>query len=187
MLWEKKPRANPTRDPEPLPPPSLSSEPEAGTPIIETHQLGDPMSENLQRMGAINPVTQTQTTLGRSVVVKGELSGSEDLLIEGQFEGTLNVQDHCVTVGTQGHVKSEIRARQLVIHGTVNGKISAQEKVEIRKTGNVVGDLVSAGISIEDGAYFKGSIEILREAKPEPARVYSVTSAGAKAAAASVA
>ena len=106
---------------------------------------------------------QASSTLGRSMSIKGELTAKEDLVIEGQFEGTIDVGEHTVTVGPQGQVKSEIRARQVVVHGSVNGKISAREKIDIRRTGNVTGDLQAAGVAIEDGAYFKGSIEILRE------------------------
>ena len=121
------------------------------------------MSENPPKEIIPTSASRTQTILGQAVLVKGNLSGKEDLLIEGQCEGTLDFQDHCLTVGPQGQVKSEIHAREVVIHGTVNGKISAKDRVEIRKTGNVVGDIVSATVAIEDGAFFKGSIEIVRE------------------------
>jgi cytoskeletal protein CcmA (bactofilin family) len=121
------------------------------------------MSENPPKEIIPTSASRTQTVLGQAVLVKGNLSGKEDLLIEGQCEGTLDFQDHCLTVGPQGQVKSEIHAREVVIHGTVNGKISAKDRVEIRKTGNVVGDIVSATVAIEDGAFFKGSIEIVRE------------------------
>lgn len=110
-----------------------------------------------------------QTMFGGSIVVKGELSGSEDLVIDGQFEGSINLKDHCLTVGPHGQVKADVTARQVIISGGLSGKISARDKIDIRKTGNVVGDLVSAGVAIEEGAYFKGSIEILREdAKSHP-------------------
>jgi len=109
------------------------------------------------------PATESKTVLGRSVVVSGELSGAEDLLIEGQLEGTIRLQEHTLTVGQHGQVKAEVNARQVVVLGTVHGNITARERIEIRKTGNVVGDLVSAGVAIEEGAYFKGSIDILRE------------------------
>ena len=101
--------------------------------------------------------------MGRTVVVQGQLSSGEDLLIEGQFEGTINLDDHCLTVGTEGHVKAEIRARQVVILGSVTGNLAAREKIEIRRTGHVVGDLVAATVAIEEGAYFKGSIDIARD------------------------
>jgi cytoskeletal protein CcmA (bactofilin family) len=116
---------------------------------------------------------QEQVRLGESLIVHGELSGNEDLTIEGQFEGTVNLQGHCLTVGAHGQVKAEIRAGRVVIQGAVNGNITARDRIEIRKTGQVVGDLVSPGISIEDGAYFKGSIEILREGSLETAHALS--------------
>lgn len=153
MLWEKKPRANV--------PENFDSAPEPVLPP-ETPRMEKPMTDNTQRTVTATGSTD-RTTLGRSMVLKGELAGNEDLTIEGQFEGTINVKDHILTVGPQGQVKSEIHARQVIVNGSVNGKISAREKIEIKKTGNVIGDLVSAGVAIEDGAYFKGSIEILRE------------------------
>jgi cytoskeletal protein CcmA (bactofilin family) len=103
------------------------------------------------------------TFLGRSVVAQGQLSAHEDLVIEGQFEGTISLEDHCLTVGTEGHVKAEIRARQIVILGSVTGNLVAREKIEMRRTGHVVGDLLAASVAIEEGAYFKGSIDIARE------------------------
>jgi cytoskeletal protein CcmA (bactofilin family) len=111
------------------------------------------------------------------MVLRGDLSGTEDLLIEGQFEGTISLQEHCLTIGPHGQVKAEIHARQVVIQGSVNGNITAGEKIEIRKSGNVVGDLVAAAIAIEDGAYFKGSIDILREQPQEVARALSTSNA----------
>jgi cytoskeletal protein CcmA (bactofilin family) len=124
--------------------------------------------------------SQGASILGRSMVLKGELSGKEDLTVEGQFEGIIDVADNTVTIGAQGQVKSEIRARHVVVHGSVSGKIAAREKIDIRRTGNVIGDLVSAGVAIEDGAYFKGSIEILREAKSEAPPVAVREPAGAR-------
>jgi cytoskeletal protein CcmA (bactofilin family) len=115
----------------------------------------------------LTPGEPNRTMLGRSLVIKGEISGNEDLVIAGQFEGTLNIQGQCVTVGPEGKVKADIQAARVVIYGTVHGNISVRERVEILKSGHVVGDIVSPGISIEDGAYFKGKIEILREAEPE--------------------
>ena len=114
------------------------------------------------------PVDPGRTQLGRSLVVKGDVSGSEDLMIYGQLDGTINVQGHCLTIGPEGKVKAEIQAARVVIHGSVHGNISVRERVEIHKSGHVVGDLLAPGISIEDGAYFKGKIEILREVEREP-------------------
>ena len=107
----------------------------------------------------------SRTVLGPTVTLRGELTADEDLAIEGQFDGTIHLRDHCVTVGTQGQVKAEIETSRVVVAGAVTGNITASERIEIRKTGRVMGDLVAPAVSIEDGAYFKGSIEILREAE----------------------
>ena len=124
------------------------------------------MVESVKPMGStLSDPGRTQW--GRSLVVKGDVSGSEDLTIFGQFEGTLNLQGHCLTVGPEGKVKAEIQAARVVIYGSVHGNISVKERVEIYKTGHVVGDLMAPGISIEDGAYFKGKIEILRDGQAE--------------------
>lgn len=120
------------------------------------------MAETI-KSSAIMPGETGRTLLGHTLVFKGDLSGSEDLVIAGQFEGTLNVQGHCVMVGPEGQVKADIQASRVVIQGTVHGNISVKERVEIHKSGHVVGDVVAPGISIEDGAYFKGKIEILRD------------------------
>jgi cytoskeletal protein CcmA (bactofilin family) len=128
------------------------------------------MPDMTPRQTPVNAGGQPASMIGRSMALKGELTGKEDLVVEGQFEGTIDVAEHTVTVGAQGQVKSEIRARHVVVHGSVTGKVTAREKIDIRRTGNVTGDLVSAGVAIEDGAYFKGSIEILREGRSEPAR-----------------
>ena len=116
------------------------------------------------------------TFLGRTVVTQGQMTSGEDLLIEGRFEGNISLEDHCLTIGTEGHVKAEIRARQVVVLGSVTGNVVAHEKIEIRRTGHVVGDLVAATVAIEEGAYFKGSIDIARDDKPEAARAAEIAS-----------
>jgi len=174
MLWEKKPRSNSTEDPEVLPALSVTSRDLQPTPVRpEIPQPEERTSDKSQVTITPTPRSRVQTILGRQVLVKGDLSGTEDLLIEGQCEGTLSFHDHCLTIGPEGQVKCEIHARQVVVQGAVDGRISAKDRVEIRKTGRVIGDIVSAGIAIEDGAYFKGSIEIVREGKPEAKRATS--------------
>lgn len=164
MWWEKKPLVI-------APSASPRAQPPTPTPKVES-----PMTEAISK--SFNPAATNQfpTLLGQSVVLRGDLSGKEDLLIEGQLEGTLNFPDHCVTVGPHGQVKGEVHARLVIVQGSVNGNISAREKIEIRKSGNVVGDLVAAGIAIEDGAYFKGSIDISREPAVEAAHPFSTPS-----------
>jgi cytoskeletal protein CcmA (bactofilin family) len=109
------------------------------------------------------PAKQT-ASIGSSMNIKGEISTREELLIEGEVEGT--VESHSVlTVGPNGKVRSNIKAREVVIYGSVRGNIEATEKIAIREQGSLVGDIKTSGISIDDGAYFKGSIDIVR---PEP-------------------
>jgi cytoskeletal protein CcmA (bactofilin family) len=115
----------------------------------------------------LSSVNSNQSHLGASVVLKGELTGKEDLVVEGQVEGLINLQDCCLTVGLRGQVKADIQATRVIVHGSVTGNISARERIEIRKTGHVSGDLVGLGIFIEEGAYLKGGIEILRNGAAE--------------------
>ena len=159
MFWEKeKEKKSQSNIPRARPAAPIYSE----TSKVETF-----MPESNRRESSISPSGQVQAIIGRSIVLKGELSADEDLLIEGQFEGSVNLQDHCLTIGSNGKVKAEIEARQVVILGSVNGNVNAREKIEVRRTGNVTGDLTSASIAIEEGAYFKGSIDILREERHE--------------------
>lgn len=165
--WDKKPEE------ENLPKPAEK----VWVPPVTT-KVESPKTEATPKVSNPMPSSQSTTVLGRSVISRGEVSASEDLLIEGQFDGTISMKDHCLTVGSNGQVKAEIQARQVVIHGTVNGNITAREKVEIRRTGRVQGDLTAAGVAIEDGAYFKGSIEIQREDTPEIARAFASSAVG---------
>jgi cytoskeletal protein CcmA (bactofilin family) len=119
---------------------------------------------------SVIPASNHASYLSGSLVLRGELSGKDDLVIEGQVEGPISLEEHCLTIAAQGQVKSDITARQVIIGGSVVGKISAAEKIEIRKTGHVVGDLKAAGIAIEEGAYFKGSIEVVRDKAGEVPR-----------------
>jgi cytoskeletal protein CcmA (bactofilin family) len=109
--------------------------------------------------------------LGKSVVVKGQIISREDLTIDGEVEGTVELQEHRLTVGTNGKVMASIKAREIVVLGTVHGNVEATDKIDIRKDAKLVGDLKTARIVIEDGAYFKGNIDIQRPAaaaKPQP-------------------
>src|ERR1700681_2151000 len=100
--------------------------------------------------------------LGASLQVKGEISGNEDLLIDGSVEGLIQLDERKLTVGTTAKVTADIIAREVVVYGTVKGNLRAKDRIEIKKDGSVNGDLTTARIMIEDGAYFKGSIEIDR-------------------------
>ena len=108
--------------------------------------------------------------VGRTLSVKGELTGDEDLIVDGEFSGTIELGGHNFTVGAQGRVQADVHAREIVIEGTLRGKLRATERLVIARTGNVVGDLVAARVVIEDGAYFKGSIDIQKPGEEKPAR-----------------
>lgn len=98
--------------------------------------------------------------LGAGLHVKGEISGNEDLSIDGTVEGLVHLEDRKLTIGASARVTADVIAREVVVYGNVKGNLRARDRIEIKKDGSVVGDLTTARIMIEDGAYFKGSIEI---------------------------
>jgi cytoskeletal protein CcmA (bactofilin family) len=101
-----------------------------------------------------------QATIGRTLVIKGEVSGSESLYIDGKIEGTLTFKDHRVTVGRNGVVQANISAREVVIMGKVTGNVDCSDRVDIRSEGTLNGDVVSQRISVEDGAMLRGSVQL---------------------------
>jgi cytoskeletal protein CcmA (bactofilin family) len=120
---------------------------------------------------AIRPLTSTTdrstARLGASLQVKGEITGNEDLHIDGSVEGLVQLEDRKLTVGASAKVTADVVAREVVVYGSVKGNLRARDRIEIKKDGSVVGDLTTARIMIEDGAYFKGSIEIDRTHEKE--------------------
>jgi cytoskeletal protein CcmA (bactofilin family) len=100
--------------------------------------------------------------LGATIVVKGEITADEDLQIDGKVEGNISLRGHRLTVGRTAQLDSEINAREVVVYGNAAGNLRARDRVEIKKDGQVIGDITTTRISIEDGAYFKGHIEIER-------------------------
>lgn len=103
--------------------------------------------------------------IGKSVIIKGQILSREDLYLDGEMEGTVEVPDHRLTIGPHAKLAAGIRAREVVVLGAVNGNVEASEKIDIRKDAKLVGDIKTGGIIIEDGAYFKGSIDIVRAAE----------------------
>jgi len=118
-----------------------------------------------------NPKFEARTevaNIGKSVVIKGELSGSEDLYLDGEVEGTIELQKYSLTVGPNGKIRAHVNAKEVIIHGKVDGNIRGTDRVELKRTAVLVGDISTQRITIEDGAYFKGAIDIQRDAKVEP-------------------
>ena len=100
--------------------------------------------------------------IGKSVVIKGELNGSEDLTIEGHVEGKIELKDHALTIGPNGKIKAAVFAKSVIVLGEVNGNVTATEKVDIRDGGSVDGDIVSPRVAIAEGAHFRGSVDMQR-------------------------
>ncbi len=101
-----------------------------------------------------------QATIGRTLVIKGEISGSESLYIDGKIEGTVNFADNRITIGRNGQVTANINAKEVVIMGTVKGNVECSDRLDIRSEGSLTGDVITQRISVEDGALMKGSIEV---------------------------
>ena len=125
------------------------------------------------------PARSGMAYIGKTVVVKGELSGKEDLYLDGEVEGTVELRDHNLTIGPNGRVKANLYAKDIIIIGKVQGNVRAIDKVEIRKSGSLIGDILTARPIIEEGAYVKGSIETQRAevARAEARKAEAATTA----------
>jgi cytoskeletal protein CcmA (bactofilin family) len=111
------------------------------------------------------PVSANLAQIGKSVVIKGELSGSEDLYVDGQVEGTIALKNYSLTVGPNGQIKASIEAKGIVVQGKLEGNVHASDRVDLRKSAVVAGDIVTQRISIEEGAYLKGKVDIQGKAE----------------------
>ncbi len=141
-----------------------------GEPERPATPVSAPTSAASEPAPAPRPVATTtadQATIGKSLVIKGEVTGSESLYIDGRVEGSINLSGNRVTVGRNGVVSANINAREIVVLGKVRGNLTASDRVDIRSDGSLTGDVVAARISIEDGAFFKGGIDI-RKAGQKP-------------------
>src|SRR5271165_3785684 len=146
--------------------PSRPTEPERPSPTAAT--MAPPVSEPAAAPRPVTTTTSDQATIGKSLVIKGEVTGSESLYIDGRVEGSINLSGNRVTVGRNGVVAANINAREIVVLGKVRGNLTASDRVDIRSDGSLTGDVVAARISIEDGAFFKGGIDIRKTGgKPE--------------------
>jgi cytoskeletal protein CcmA (bactofilin family) len=134
---------------------------------------------------------RTTVNIGKSVVIKGELSGSEDLTIEGQVDGKIELRQNVLTIGPNGKIKAQVFAKSVVILGEVTGNVTASEKVDIRDNGSVDGDIAAPRVAIAEGAHFRGSVDMKRaptagasaapkvESKPAPTPAPTPTSGAA--------
>src|SRR3954463_197962 len=108
--------------------------------------------------------------IGKSVVIKGELNGSEDLTIEGHVEGTIQLKEHVLTIGPNGKIKAQVFAKSVIVLGEVTGNVTASDKVDIRDNGSVDGDIISPRVAIAEGAHFRGSVDMQRKANAAQAQ-----------------
>src|SRR5438067_13196357 len=164
-----------------------AAEPEKPVMSTTPTQSSEPTPVAAPRNAVLN--NTEQATIGKSLVIKGEVTGSESLYIDGRVEGSINLPGNRVTVGRNGVVSANITAREVVVIGKVKGNMTASDRVDIRNEGSLTGDVVAQRISIEDGAYFKGGIDIQkpnqkangsdRTGKMEPTSATAETSATA--------
>src|SRR5690242_11848222 len=165
-MWNKRREEEPPKPYTPPPNPAGAPAPVAPNPV-EVKKEATPVSST--PMGRIEPETSRggSATIGKAVKIVGQIYSKEDLFVDGDLEGTVEALEHKLTIGPNGTVHAAVKAREVVAQGNVQGNVEATDKIEIRKDAKLVGDIRTARIIIEDGAYFKGSIDIV---KPEPAK-----------------
>jgi len=159
-MWNKKPEPQKPAYTPPAPPPQQAPAPapiEARKETASVSSMPPARFEPENRGGA--------ATIGKAVKIAGNIYSREDLYVDGELEGTVEATEHKLTIGPNGTVKATVKAREVVVLGAINGNVEATDKIEIRKDAKLTGDIRTARIIIEDGAYFKGSIDIV---KPEP-------------------
>ena len=154
-MWKRDEAVKPVS-----PPPA--AQPPASAPVVGAPAPRSDVRTNMEK-DIVN--------IGKSVVIKGELNGSEDLTIEGHVEGTIQLRDHVLTIGPNGRIKAQVFAKAVIVLGEVTGNVTASEKVDIRDNGSVDGDIVSPRVAIAEGAHFRGSVDMQRkgDGKAQPA------------------
>lgn len=154
-MWGRKEEPTPTPAPAPR-----SSEPTPARPVAR------PSTPTVSSAGP--STNRGSASIGRSLRIKGTIAGTEDLYIDGQVEGTIRLENNSLTIGPNGDVDADVFAREIVIEGKVKGNVNAGDRIDVRKTGALNGDLSAARIVIEDGAVFRGSVDIVK-LEPAPA------------------
>lgn len=174
-MWTSKKKETP-REPESKTPiaPAPTPMPAPPTPIHPKPQ-GGTMNQN-EPVRPTPAAERGSARLGPGLQVHGEISGNEDLQVEGTVDGEIRLGERRLTIGASARVTADVDAREVVIYGNLKGNLKARDRIEIKKDGSVVGDLTTARIMIEDGAYFKGSIEIDRGEAAKTATARPVSS-----------
>ena len=152
-MWKRDESVKPTSQP-----------PAPAAPVASTQQASAPAPQPDSRR-----MDKDMVHIGKSVIIKGELAGSEDLTIEGHVEGKIELKDHILTIGPNGKIKAQVFAKSVIVQGEVNGNVTASDKVDIRDGGSVDGDIISPRVAIAEGAHFRGSVDMQRKtAAPQP-------------------
>jgi cytoskeletal protein CcmA (bactofilin family) len=153
-MWKRDESVKPTSQPAtPAAPVAPSQQATAPVAVPETRRMDRDMVH-----------------IGKSVIIKGELAGSEDLTIEGHVEGKIELKDHVLTIGPNGRIKAQVYAKSVIVLGEVTGNVTASDKVDIRDNGSVDGDIISPRVAIAEGAHFRGSVDMQRKgAQAQPA------------------
>jgi len=176
-MWNKRKEEEYPPKPAAAPAPT-ASQPKESAPMSTSPVASHPVSDS--RGPAI---------IGKSVMIKGQIFSREDLTIDGEIDGSVELHEHRLTVGPNGKLQAGVKAREVVVLGTIHGNVEASDKIDIRKDAKLVGDIKTARIVIEDGAYFKGSIDIARPeaGRPAPPQPKSAAAPAANAAPAATA
>jgi cytoskeletal protein CcmA (bactofilin family) len=171
-MWKRDEAVKPTGQP--------------GTPAAPVTPTSQPAGAHAAPSSEVRrQIERDVVNIGKSVVIKGELNGSEDLTIEGHVEGKIELKDHVLTIGPNGKIKASVFAKSVIVLGEVHGNVTASEKVDIRDNGSVDGDIVSPRVAIAEGAHFRGSVDMQRkggqaqaQAKPAQAQTPAPVSQG---------
>ena len=150
-MWKRDESVKPT-----TPAPQAPTAPITSSP--QHHQSPQQAASDVRTQ-----IERDKVNIGKSVVIKGELNGSEDLTIEGHVEGRIELKDHVLTIGPNGKIKAQVFAKAVIVLGEVNGNVTASEKVDIRDGGSVDGDIISPRVAIAEGAHFRGSVDMQRK------------------------
>jgi cytoskeletal protein CcmA (bactofilin family) len=168
-MWNRRKEEEQQPPPKPVAaqPPSQPVKPQPAKETSPMSSVPNRPTESFEATRAGNAV------LGKSVVVKGQILSREDLTIDGEVEGTIEMQEHRLTIGQNGKVRASVKAREVIVLGTLHGNVETGDRIDIRKEAKLVGDIRTARIVIEDGAYFKGNVDIVRAELSKPAAVAS--------------
>jgi cytoskeletal protein CcmA (bactofilin family) len=154
-MWKRDDAVKPT-------PPGGSGPTATGSPSAQPIQTVNPAPATERMSEGIRGMEKGPVNIGKSVVIKGELTGSEDLTIEGHVEGKIELRQNVLTIGPNGKIKAQVFAKSVIILGEVTGNVTASEKVDLRDNGSVDGDIAAPRVAIAEGAHFRGSIDMQR-------------------------